>query len=718
MFDRRLWTTVALALTLAACATQPSTDLETPMDEAYTIGKLTGNHPLPSAMPIETPDAAAQTDGLKVASLAKVRAGLRSQAFRPMAVPAGVDVRVRLKVLLVTATASESGFEAMQVFLKRVGVPFDTLVASTQDLTAATLESEPGLGNYQGIILTTNNLGYTDSTGAWVSAFTQAEWDLLAEYERSYRVRQATLYTYPDAPWGVSGLEYTGYADTNNTVLNTTLTVAGRSVFSELNPTVTVPIRYAWTYLGRAVGNAVPLLTTATGGVIVATNTTTDGRENIAVTAPHNTYLTHSLMLNYGLIRWVTKGVFLGDRRMYFAAHADDYFIDNDVWDPATKTNRFLFRLRATDVRNTITWQTRLRQQNPLWNTFVTDMAFNGDGYIPNLPQICDPNAASTDKLSAYTKCARTSFRWINHTFTHIYIDDTTTKAEMDAEIGDNITAANNFGVNASIFDPKVLVTGNHSGLGYLDEATPPNNRGKSRSSVPFIQSAVGLGLTDLASNSSAPTTAPICTSTVADCNQNNPSPNQGLWLPANLPANNILLQPRFPTNLFYNVTRSTEWVSEYNTIYRSYWGRDLTYDEIMNFEVDQAFNRLMTFSVNPTFFHQSNMRQFAIGTVQTCLMCDFIDRLAKKYSSTFSVPVVNPSMTSVGSVLRNRAAFDAAQPSAILNKTAGTLTVSANSSAALPLTVPVSHPNTGSVYGPDKSLSVTNGTTLPITGQ
>ncbi len=98
--------------------------------------------------------------------------GLRAQAVcsPTLVAPApGTDTQVRLKLLLVTAASDESGFDSMKTFLGRIGVPFDTLIASSDTLCAEKLQTG-SLGNYQGIILTTNNLAYFDGTN-WASAF-------------------------------------------------------------------------------------------------------------------------------------------------------------------------------------------------------------------------------------------------------------------------------------------------------------------------------------------------------------------------------------------------------------------------------------------------------------------------------------------------------------------------------------------------------------------
>ena len=712
------YVTALIFLFVIACnAVQPETVIPDASDtEQLSVpASLNHHHPIPS--PENQPPLRLEptkVDNPLIAQPAPFRAklGLRTQAVCDTALqPIVGDTNIQLKLLLITATADESGYEAMKAFLSRIGVPFDTLVASTTDLCTPQLQNAAGLGNYQGVILTTNNLAFYDGTN-WASAFSATEWRLLSDYERVYKARQVTLYTFPDG--SNTGLVYTSYADTTSIPLNVTLTAAGKSVFASLNPNVNIKIQYAWTYLANAIEGAVPLITTSDGGVIAATRVAADGRENLAITTAHNTFMMHSLLLNYDIIRWVTRGVFLGDRKHYFSAQVDDYFIPNDVWDIATKTNKFEFRARATDIVRLKSWQDRLRTTYPSFSSFTTDIAFNGMGYVSSAPRYCSAIIpSSVDGLSAITKCLGSSFRWINHTFTHIYIDNSTTEGELKTEIGDNIKVATGPGglsLTPSQFSVAALVTGNHSGLGYLDEVTPPNNQGKSRSNTGLIGAAKALGVTWLAGNVSAPTTAPICSSTADDCNQDNPSPNTGVKFPASLQANSILIQPRFPVNIFYNVTTRSELLDEYNHLYRSYWGRDLTYTEILDFESDQVMAHILSYSVNPHFFHQTNLR-FS-GNPVSSLYSDFVTRVAQKYAAALNVPVINPSMGTIGAVLTAREAYNASGASAIWNRTTGVVTVSAtNPSASIPLTNPVQ----GTTYGADKTFTASAGSSVIV---
>ena len=249
---------VLLLLAVIGCGTQPPI---TPSDEAVTdtepaieSGNQSNRLPLPNINNLPAPQIqTVRVDDQRIAIFAPVdptRAARTRGLAQTRGVPAGTDIRVGLKLLLITATDTETGFEAMKTFLTRIGIPFDVLVASQEILTSERLEALPGLGNYSGVVMTTNNLAYFDGTN-WLSAFDPIEWQILQDYERNYKVRQLTLYAYPD---GINtGLIYTGYADTTNTALNLTLTAQGKTIFGDLKPDITIGVRQAYTYLAQTV---------------------------------------------------------------------------------------------------------------------------------------------------------------------------------------------------------------------------------------------------------------------------------------------------------------------------------------------------------------------------------------------------------------------------------------------------------------------------------
>jgi len=107
---------------------------------------------------------------------------------------AGTD-SVALRPLVVAVDEEDFGLETWTSILDGVGTPYDVLLARDEQLTADDLVREDGSGKYSAILLTSNSLLYEDGPENWVSALDGAEWNILWEYERTFNVRQASLYT-------------------------------------------------------------------------------------------------------------------------------------------------------------------------------------------------------------------------------------------------------------------------------------------------------------------------------------------------------------------------------------------------------------------------------------------------------------------------------------------------------------------------------------------
>ncbi len=96
------------------------------------------------------------------------------------------------------------------------------------------------------------------------------------------------------------------------------------------------------------------------------TTTSTDGRERIALTFTTNQYLLQSDLLVYGLIRWATKGLFLGEQRHYLNVDIDDWFNTSDHYYPDGHVEYNPgFQVSAHDMVNLDNRQTALRTELP-----------------------------------------------------------------------------------------------------------------------------------------------------------------------------------------------------------------------------------------------------------------------------------------------------------------------------------------------------------------
>ena len=161
---------------------------------------------------------------------------------------------------------------------------------------------------------------------------------------------------------------------------------------------------------------------------------------------------------------------------------------------------------------------------------------------------------------------------------------------------------------------------------------------------------------------------------------QDNPLPNVGIPNPS-VPG--IYMIPRRPTNLYFNVARPEDWQAEYNCVYGSYWGRPLSYAEILDQESQHLLMYMLRGEIDPWMFHQPNLLAY---DGYHSLLTDLLDAALAKYQAIYNLPIVSPSMSDVGDQMKARAAFLSAGVTAF-RAPDGTITVSAARNATVPLT-------------------------------
>jgi len=595
----------------------------------------------------QQPPKVAKTTGLKRSSAA---AGTR------------VVDPIDLKLLVVSADGKQPGFAAITAFLQQVGIPYDTLIATQQQLVPSMLWDGGVHGYYQGIILETGALVYQAADGTWPSAFDADEWNALWEYEAMFGIRQVTFYTAPFGYPESYGLDLVTSVDTTAKPIQATLTLAGREIFPYLNAATPVEFNNAWVYLANVLDLAVttPLLTTPEGYAIASINSA-NGRENLTITADHNPYLKHSMLLSYGVLDWVTKGIFLGERHVNLDIQVDDIFIDDDIWDTITRTDTtgLTYRMTGDDLNTANTWQSQVRANNATARTLALEWAFNGEGttgiYTP-------------DTLTPAVQGVKNSFGWVNHSFTHADLDTITRDATITELRRNDDVARNVLKLPATSYFKDAFVQPDISGL---------NNPA-------FLQGAKDFGLKYLISNTSLP-------------EWNNPSPNAGFYSQA---QPSLLIIPRRPTNLFYNLTTPDQWVSEYNYYYGpggiwEYWDHNLTYAEILDKESDMWLSYLLKWDLDPLMFHQANLRAYAESH---SLLSDLVDATLAKYNQVYNLPIRNNSEHNVGIRMAQRMAYNTSGVKASL--VPGTsLTLTSPTSVLVPVTG-VSYGNNREDYG------------------
>lgn len=536
------------------------------------------------------------------------------------------------KLLIISADGTEPVLGAIRQAADYIGIPYTLYVASRTPggFTPAMLSDGGAHAYYQGVVLTTGSLGYFNGT-AWTSAFNTTEWQALWDYQAKYRVRTAIGYVFPTADYGYGPA--TG-VDATTTPISASLTATGQGVFPYVNAANPLTITKAWTYLAPAAGTGTNvLLTDPQGNALSLVRTYPDGRQVLSLTFDGNFFLLHSLALGHGLMNWVTGGLFLGERHVYLTPQIDDVFIDNDVYGGG------IYRINGVDWAAVTAWQAQKRLQSQT-SDLSLHMAFNGEGTTGTYtPDLLTPAVDLTDS----------QFPWINHTFTHENLDAASYDRVVQEITRNNQTAAS---MGFANYDRRALVTPDVSGLANPDA----------------MRAAYDAGVRFIVTDTSQP-------------GMDNPTPQAGIY---NREEPRILMIPRRPVNLFYNVTTPTEWTREYNDIYRNYWGRDLTYDELLGKESDVLLQYLLRGEIDPWMFHQANLR--AYDGVHT-LLGDLLDRTLEKYSRIFVLPVRTQPMAALGQWMKNRMRYNAAGIRCSFVPDRGTLTITATNAAVVPVT-------------------------------
>jgi hypothetical protein len=551
--------------------------------------------------------------------------------------------KIDLKLLIIAAEEDDPNLTAITDLLTRLGSRFDVMIASRESLTPERLWYRSH-ANYQGVVLATGSLSrYRSGGNQWESALGDDEWQTLRRFEARFGIRQVVLQTRGGADQEIWGLRFSEALDTVLAPVTVTLTEAGSRVFWYLNETSPISLRNVWVGLAKAIDElTVPLLVTPEGLIVGAIRRSSDGRECLSLTMSHGADLTHTLLLGYGLVNWVTRGVFVGARRTYLSLQVDDIFSATRLWDPERESGEDgrICRLTGKDVEAFLDWLDGLRLREPNAANTELDLAYNGGGVAL---------FSWDDTLVPALMQHQTRFRWINHTFSHQLLSE----ADFDTglrEIELNQAMAQNLGLKRHHTD--CLITPALSGLGNTE----------------FLRAARDAEVRYLVSDTS-------------QAGWGNPSFNVGI-VSAMQPE--ILIIPRHPTNLFYNLSTPDEWVAEYNYIYRTLWRRDLAYQEILEAEAEIILQYLLKFDIDPLMFHQANLASYD-GTHS--LLSDLIEGVLAKYSALYgTVPICCLGMHEIGEAMAARAVFDGAEIQASLIRGRG-LVLTSDRDVVVPIT-------------------------------
>jgi hypothetical protein len=189
---------------------------------------------------------------------------------------------------------------------------------------------------------------------------------------------------------------------------------------------------------------------------------------------------------------------------------------------------------------------------------------------------------------------------------------------------------------------------------------------------------------------------------------------------------------PRYPTNIYYNVSTEAQEVDEYNYLYlpppagacvnsstTTCLSTPATFADIVT-SVDQGmFQHLMGNDPRPSYFHQTNLMSVPPGTAGGSaggegdgLFYKTVDPLLLQYNTYFAsnAPIEQLTMAQIGTLLNQQAGWAAANATQVSGSIQGNVVTVNNGGAAVEL--PLTGTNIGSAYG-----GSTSGWTLAASG-
>jgi hypothetical protein len=547
---------------------------------------------------------------------ARWAAALRPLVERSAAAGAAPQVSVDARLLVVSVDGHDSALRALTVELDTTGIPY-TVVADAA-LASTSLSDSATHGLWNGVIV-------ADCSGANLPG--PAAPAALASYLTAFQVRSVCLDAPADSSLGFGTAET---VDTSAAPLTLTYTKAGAAVFGWYASAA--PVAVAGVAAQVAAPNdpsLTPLLVDDAGHAAVAVRAFPDGHEVMLLTFDQAPGAAHSRQLLPGVASWVSRGVYVGEKRAAFGAQVDDIFIGTVQHDGTT------FRLGGDDLRNAARWQDQA-VAGPAGGTLSLTLPFNG------------VEVRDDDPLTQAAREVGQRFQWVSHTFDHHRLD-VADYARMTAELtqNDDVMTKYKFGP----YDRNSLVTPDVSGL----------------VNAQVMTAAADWGIQQV-----------VCDASYAGCNP--PVANTALT-DAVVPA--VLLIPRIPTELYANVSVPDDWVQMFNALEGAVVGRALGYDEILDRESDRLLEHLLAGDLTPWMFHQANLRAYD-GT--HTLLTDLLDKLLDKYRALRVLPLVTWSMSDVAARLRAHTAL----PSSGLVATVGpdrTITLRSTAAIRVPVT-------------------------------
>jgi hypothetical protein len=578
--------------------------------------------------------------------------------------------------VLVIARDQLSAENSAAAGLRGYGIPFEIVTVPQSGISALpVLNISATHGNYGGIVIL-SEVGY-NYDNQYFSALTRTQWNTLWNYQIQFGVRMVRLDVFPAAEFGVTSnggnlndepvvfTNTTGFATAN---LRTNVGISTANIYHY--PAIVTNTSIAW--------EVAKFTDSGTAAVINRIGS----RQQMVWFMPFALdWAASSNVLQHAWITWVTRGLYVGFRRIYLSAQVDDMFLETNMYSPQGQK----YRCTPEDLSMHVEWQTKLNAEMPKGSEFFIEIGHNGNGDIaaavdtaqgakvcnPRVgierveqysgsPDFVKPPGTGTDtwpvsptKYTWSLECAeadslenwfaveanRDAFAHVSHTFSHPVLTNAT-YSDASKEITFNQAWLKQVGLDAAKrWSPKGIIPPAITGLHNADAIKAWLDNG--------IINVVGDNTRSQLRNTNSfwPLNTTVAVNGYAGLN----------------------IIPRWATLIYYNCDlpdcTTQEWIDTS--------GGKGTFDDLLEVTKNTAIRQLMGLHWDPYMFHQANMRVHDVSSTtrgnkqgQFSLLMSWIEVVTAELIRVTTWPIRSLKHDDLAVVFLNRQTRDLCRPS------------------------------------------------------
>lgn len=544
---------------------------------------------------------------------------------------------VDLKVLILgTVPTTDATLTGIKTSLDSRGMPYEyiNVLIGYQNNEPLPLVDVNGRGRFYAIVKTSRDLAYEAAPGYWPSALSNEQWLQIELYQQEFSVRALSLHSWPF----FNGA--THYAAGSTAFVQFTLE------HQQLDPGVKENMRadLVGSYVTPAALNDAPGFTATSylyddddlsslpNGVGSAVYKSLTGVETWHYFfIPTAYYAGQVATLSVG-VQWVTKGMYLGKRRVWLSMQIDDLFLATPEWEDQYATVedddvKQQVRITAADMQLLADYSKKVSEELPEGSQLRYEWAFNGEGVVEN-------GGYGVDPLSLQSVTNVDDFWWVTHTYTHPFLDDYTYE-QCKVEMADNWAAA------ASVWGSPLPSA--------IDTSSMVNPAITGLFNGPCLQAIKDEGVTTVVGDNSR---AELLPQTYGG------STYHGLWTTQEVNGNTgVFIVPRWATNIFFDNSLPENNIAHFNHITPYEW----TWEQLMAYEGSTAARNAMQYRPDPYMFHQANVASFNWPgwTSKASLMALWTQSVVDELNKYNAFPVRSARQSTMRAELEERMARD-----------------------------------------------------------